>query len=85
MMWHDPMTKYNDRINYMKKGSASIAINCLTYNSRIAPVFSYVSQLVPLPKSFHELFGICSAIRAPIALRESDYFQLHLAKMDQAA
>ena len=64
MMWHGPMTKYKDRINDIKRGSASIALNCHTYNSRIVPVFSYVSQLVPLPNTFHELFGMCSAKRA---------------------
>ena len=55
----------------------SIAFNCLTYNTRTVNVFSYVSELVPLPKSFHELFGMCIAIGAPNALRESDYVQLH--------
>ena len=76
-MWHGALTKYKDRINEIKRGCASIALNCKTYNTRIVPVFSYVSQLVPLPKTFHELFGMCSAIRAPNASRESDYFQLH--------
>ena len=57
----------------MKKGSASIAFNCLTYNTRIVRVFSYVSQLVPLPKTFHELFGMCSATRAPNAIYERVY------------
>ena len=76
-MWDGPLTKYKDRINDIKRGSASIALNCHTYNSRIVPVFSYVSQLVPLPNTFHELFGMCSAIRAPNALRESDYYALH--------
>ena len=61
----------------IKRGCASIALNCHTYNTRIVPVFCYVSQLVPLPSTFHELFGMCSAIRAPNALRESDYYQLH--------
>ena len=32
---------------------------------------------MPLPNTFHELFGMCSAIRAPNALRESDYYALH--------
>ena len=32
---------------------------------------------MPLPNSFHELFGMRSAIRAPNAFRESDYFALH--------
>ena len=59
------------------KEGASVAVNCKTYNTRIVLVFIYVSQLVPLPKTFHELFGMCSAIRAPNALRESDYFKLH--------
>jgi len=77
MMWQGPLTKYKDRINDIKRGCASIALNCHTYNTRIVPVFSYVSQLVPLPGTFHELFGMCSAIRAPNALRESDYYQLH--------
>jgi hypothetical protein len=52
-------------------------LSTATRNSRIVPVFSYVSQLVTLPNNFHELFGMCSAIRAPNALRESDYYQLH--------
>ena len=76
-MWDGPLTKYKDRINDIKRGSASIALNCHTYNSRIVPVFSYVSQLVPLPNTFQELFGMCSAIRAPNALRASDYYALH--------
>ena len=32
---------------------------------RIAPVSSYVSQLVPLPKSFEERFGLYSVLRIP--------------------
>ena len=76
-MWDGPLTKYKGRINDIKRGSASIALNCHTYNSRIVPVFSYVSQLVPLPNTFHELFGMCSAIKAPNASRESDYYALH--------
>ena len=62
----------------MKRSHASIAVNRLTYNTRVAPVTSYVAQLVPLPKSFQERFGMSSAITAPATcMRESDFFQLH--------
>ena len=43
----------------------------------MAPVFSYVSQLVPRPKSFEETFGIYSVLRAPKCMRTSDIYQLH--------
>ena len=62
-MWNGVVAKYNNRILELKRCQAPLAINCLTYNSRIAPVFSYVSQLVPLPKSFEERFGIFSVLR----------------------
>ena len=61
----------------MKQSHASIALNCLTYNTRIAPVTSHVAQLVPLPKSFQERFGMCSATRAPYCMRDSDFYHLH--------
>ena len=77
MMWHGPMTKYNDRINDMKKGSASIALNCSTYNTRIVPVSSYVSELVPLPTSCKERYGMFSALRLANCMRHSDFFELH--------
>ncbi len=32
-MWEGPLTKYKDRINDIKRGSASIALNCHTYNT----------------------------------------------------
>ena len=30
MMWHGPLTKYQDRINDIKRGCAAIALNCHT-------------------------------------------------------
>ena len=54
-----------------------LALNCSTYNSRIVPVLSYVAQLVPLPKSFEDKMGMCSAIRPPHCMRTSDFYQLH--------
>ena len=76
-MWNGVMPKYNNRVLEMKKCQAPLAINCLTYNSRIVQVFSYVSQLVPLPKSFEERYGMCSVIRAPHCMRTSDFYQLY--------
>ena len=69
------IAKYNNRILEMKRGSASIAINGLTTNTRIAPVTSYVAQLVPLPKSFQEKLGC--AVLLEHCMREADFFQLH--------
>ena len=63
-MWNGVMTKYHSRILEMKRCQA-FAINCLTYTLRIAPVFSYVSQLVPLTKSFEERFGLYRLLRTP--------------------
>ena len=40
-------------------------------------MFSYVSQLVPLPKSFEERVGIYNVLRAPQCTRTSDLYQLH--------
>ena len=76
-MWNGVIAKYNHRILEMKRCQAPLAINCLTYNFRIAPVFSYVLHLVPLPKSFEERFGIHSVLRAPQCMRTSDLYQLH--------
>ena len=64
-MWNGVIAKYNNRILEMKRCQAPLAINCLTYNMRIAPVFSYVAQLVPLPNSFEERFGLYSVLRIP--------------------
>ena len=61
----------------MKRCQAPLVINCFTYNSRTAPVFSYVSQLVPLPKSFEERFGLYSVLRIPQCMRTSDIYHLH--------
>ncbi len=44
MIWDGPIGKYNNRILEMKRDRDSIALNCLTYNTRIAPVTSYVAQ-----------------------------------------
>ena len=71
-IWNGAIAKYNNRILEMKRCQAPLAINCLTYNTRIAPVFSYVSQLVPLPKSFEEKSGIYSVLRTPQCMRTSD-------------
>ena len=40
-------------------------------------MFSYVAQLVPLPKSFEERFGLYSVLRIPQCMRTSDIYQLH--------
>ena len=76
-MWNGALAKYNSRILEMKKCHAPLATNCLTYNSRIVPVFSYVSQLVPLPEPFKERYGMFNVIRAPQCMRTSDFYQLH--------
>ena len=76
-MWSGVLTKYRNRILEMKRCQAPLAIHCLTYNMRIAPVFSYVSQLVPLPKSFEEIFGLYRVLRTPQCMRTSDIYQLH--------
>ena len=41
----------------IKNGQASVAVNAFTYNTRVAPVTSYVAQLIPLPDTFVERFG----------------------------
>ena len=76
-MWNGVIAKYNNRILEMKTCQAPLAINCRTYNSRIVPTFNYVAQLVPLPKSFEERYGMCSVIRATHCMRTFDFYQLH--------
>ncbi len=76
-MWNGVMNKYHNRILQMKRCQAPLAINCLTYNMRIAPVFSYVAQLVPLPDTFVERFGILCVIRCPNCMRHSDMLELY--------
>ena len=53
----------------------------ITYNSRIVPVMSYVAQLVPLPKSFQEGFGMLTVIRCPNCMRHSDFSE-HINMVD---
>ena len=76
-MWEGPMKKYNERILDIKRGHASIVSNSLTYNSRVAPVMSYVAQLVPLPKTFQERYGMLSILRCSNCMRHSDLFEIH--------
>ena len=73
-MWEGPFKKYENRIQATKDGQASIAINAFTYNTRVVPVTSDVAQLVPLPKSFQERFGMLTVIRCPNCMRHSDFF-----------
>ena len=61
--WVAPLKKYANRMQTIKNGQASIAINAFTYNTRVVPVASYVAQLIPLPDSFAERFDILSVIR----------------------
>ena len=72
-----PLKKYASRLQAIKNGQASVAINAFTYNTRVVPVASYVSQLIPLPDSFTEGFDILSVIRCVNCLRHSDMFELH--------
>ena len=61
-MWNGVIAKYNNRILEMKSCHAPLAINCLTYKSRISFVFSYIYQLVPWPKFSEEQIGIFSVL-----------------------
>ena len=71
------MKKYNERFLEVRRGNASIVLNAIIYNSRIVPVTSYVAQLVPLPKTFQERFGMLSVLRCSNCMRHSDLFELH--------
>ena len=71
------MKKYNGRILDVKRGNASIVMNAITYNSRIVPVTSYVAQLVPLPKTFQQRFGMLGVLRCSNCMWHSDLFELH--------
>ena len=76
-MWEGPMKKLENRILAIKNGQASLALNAITYNTRVVPVTSYVAQLVPLPESFQERFGMLSVLRCPNCMRHSDFFELY--------
>ena len=76
-MWKCPFKKYENRILAIKNGQASLALNALTYNTRVVPVTSYVAQLVPLPNTFQERFGMLSVLRCPNCMRHSDFFELY--------
>jgi hypothetical protein len=71
-VWEGPIKKYNERILDIKRGQASVVLNTLTYNVRVAPVMSYVAQLMPLPKTFQERFGMLSILRCCNCMRHSD-------------
>ena len=51
--------------------------NASTYKTRVVPVTSYVAQLVPLPDTSVERFGVLSVIRCPNCMRHSDMFELY--------
>ena len=75
--WEGPLRKYANRLQSIKHGQASVAVNAFTYNTRVVPVTSYVAQLIPLPDTFVERFGIFSVIRCPNCMRHSDMFELY--------
>jgi len=75
--WEGPLKKYASRLQSIKNGQASVAVNAFIDNSRVVPVASYVAQLIPLPESFTERFDILSVIRCPNCMRHSDMFELH--------
>ena len=50
--WEGPLNKYANRLQSIKNGQASVAVNAFTYNARVVPVTSYVAQLIPLPDTF---------------------------------
>ena len=51
--WAGPLKKYANRMQAIKNGQASVAINAFTYNTRVVPVASYVAQLIPLSRFFY--------------------------------
>ena len=69
--WAGPLKKYANRMQAIKNGQASVAINAFTYNTRVVPVASYVAQLIPLPDLFTERIDILSVIRFANCLRHS--------------
>ncbi len=46
-----PLRKFALRVQDIKNAGASIAVNALDYNSRVLPVLTYVTQLVPCLRS----------------------------------
>ena len=50
--WVKPMRKFRKRVFDIKIAGAATIFNAFDYNSRVLPVLSYVSQLVPLPLCF---------------------------------
>ena len=73
--WEGPFNKYANRLQSIKNGQASVAVNAFTDNTRVVPVTNYVAQ--PIPLTFVERFGILGVIRCPNCMRHSDMFELY--------
>ena len=76
-MWVKPMRKYRKRMADIKRAGAGLALNVHDYNTRISPVLGYVSQLVPLPKTFQydQRIALHTLYRAPMnTFAHADFF-----------
>ena len=49
--WSAPFSKYSERVDAVYSSGAGISVSVFTYNTRVLPVLSYVSQLVPTPQN----------------------------------
>ena len=77
--WVAPLRKYINRVSETKMSGAAVSLCAFTYNFRIVPVLSYVSQLVPLPGNMAriERAALQSVFHiATSALCDADYFNL---------
>jgi len=78
--WGEPITKFKQRVQAIRSGNASIALNAYTYNTKVIPVTSYQAQLIPLPRSYAvlERVALHTILRMPWnSLRHADFFQIH--------
>jgi len=76
--WIKPMRKFKKRVFEIKTAGAATALNAFDYNTRVLPVLSYVSQLVPLPRyfAFEQRVAFHVVYHAPFnTFAHSDFFQ----------
>lgn len=67
------------RIQIIQPAKAPIKLNVHTFNTRVVPIGSYISQLLPCPKKFEatERVFLHTILRLPQnALCHSDFYQL---------
>ena len=77
--WAEQISKCKTRIQNIQSAKASVKLNVHTYNTRVVPVFSYVSQLLNAPSNLEttERAVLHTVFRLPQnALCHQDFFHL---------